>query len=879
MRAVLPILVGIVLTCRGNCAADEPPTSQSSALAAVHAEQSARAATLAQASRAVVCIFADPSLSGGGSGVLISPLGYGLTNFHVVQEILETRRGFGGLNDGRLYPLKVLGVDPGGDIAMFRLEGRDEFPFAPLGNSDDLQIGERVAAIGNPFLVAEDFTPTITFGVISGLRRYQPGQEGMLEYADCIQVSSSINPGNSGGPLFDRFGRVVGINGRGSFEERGRVNVGLGYAVSINQIKRFLPTLLAGRLCEHGTLGVTVRELDDKLIIDAMQDLSPAQSAGLELGDEPLSIAGRTLRTANDFTNILTTLPANWPTPIRFRHGGEERTAIARLERVSLRLPVVYLPEIEENAALVSRLVGAFRRSLGLSDESAAGAFEITASLNGPIETAAGPRTGRIRITADRGAEWLSDDSKATDTAPAADRLPAEPWLRDATMMLRLLDPKHLPDLIVIGGDEIEGRVVLVMELRAKDGAWARWSFDLFTLALRGCALGNGGPEPSSEWLYEAPPAGAGAALTFRRTRGPKLDEPQITTLRATGPALPLSSRLIEEPVSRVAESRGDLTTGGPLAKAIELAQARVVKISGRGIGRAGAYSSGIVVSADGRIVTGLSSMLESPALRIVLPDGRRMAGKVIARDEHRQLALLRCEATGLPFFELTSSASLQPGDWVVAASNAFKVAEGPELVSISAGMFSGRTTLAARRRAQEFSYEGLVLLTDVVVSTPGSEGGALVDADGRLVGMLGKALMSKRTNTWVSYALPVEQIAAFLSESTNPGKSSGLPATQAANALLNARRPAPETGIRLFDIGANSRPPYVERVRAGSPAAAAGLLANDLLLSLGGEHVANCNEVRALLAKLQPGQHVELTVKRGNEVKTLQMTLGGVEP
>src|SRR5207237_5136646 len=116
-------------------------------------------------------------------------------------------------------------------------------------------VGDWSMAMGNPFVLAEDQHPTVTLGIVSGTHRYQPG-DGLntLVYGNCIQVDSSINPGNSGGPLFNLRGEVIGINGRGSFEERGRVNVGLGYAISSKQIKNFIPELLATKIVQHGTL-------------------------------------------------------------------------------------------------------------------------------------------------------------------------------------------------------------------------------------------------------------------------------------------------------------------------------------------------------------------------------------------------------------------------------------------------------------------------------------------------------------------------------------------------------------------------------------------------------------------------------------------------
>ncbi|MEZ6095155.1 MAG: trypsin-like peptidase domain-containing protein [Pirellulaceae bacterium] len=159
-----------------------------------------------------------------------------------------------GLNDGSYLDAVLVGVDPTGDVALIKLTGKETYPFAVMGDSDEVRIGEQCFAAGNPFLLAHDFKPTITYGIVSGKHRYQYPEGGILEYADCIQTDASINPGNSGGPLFNANGHLIGINGRGSFEKRGRVNVGVGYAISVNQIKRFIPMLKAGRIVDHATL-------------------------------------------------------------------------------------------------------------------------------------------------------------------------------------------------------------------------------------------------------------------------------------------------------------------------------------------------------------------------------------------------------------------------------------------------------------------------------------------------------------------------------------------------------------------------------------------------------------------------------------------------
>lgn len=367
--------VGLLFSTAGHVAAgprtgraDPSDAASPQDLAAVRADEARRVEVFARAAKAVACIFADRQRGGGGSGVVIDSGGYGLTNYHVVQPFIKSRRGYAALPDGRLYPLKVLGIDPGGDIVMFKLEGRQRFDYAPLGDSDTIRVGQPVAAMGNPFVLAEDNQPTITLGVISGLHRYQKGQGNLLEYADCIQVSTSINPGNSGGPLFDLEGRVIGINGRASFQDekgRHRVNVGLGYAVSINQIKRFMPGLRAGRLLEHGTLGATARTAGRDLIVSAIQAFSPAEAAGVQLGDQLLEVAGHRVRTANDYNNIMATLPADWPVALKLLSNGQPVEKTVRLERLPLRMPMLYVLDLDHNHAELAKILDRSSQSVG----------------------------------------------------------------------------------------------------------------------------------------------------------------------------------------------------------------------------------------------------------------------------------------------------------------------------------------------------------------------------------------------------------------------------------------------------------------------------------------------------------------------------------
>ena len=200
----------------------------------------------------------------------------------------------------------LVGIDPTGDVALIKLFGRDDFPCAELGDSDQVRAGDWVFAMGNPFLLATDLQPTVTYGIVSGVHRYQFPSGTLLEYTDCLQTDASINPGNSGGPLFDAQGRLIGINGRASFEKRGRVNVGAAYAISINQIKNFLGALHSGRIVDHATLGARVdADADGRVVVTDILETSDAYRRGLRYDDEIISFGGRPISTPNGFKNVL----------------------------------------------------------------------------------------------------------------------------------------------------------------------------------------------------------------------------------------------------------------------------------------------------------------------------------------------------------------------------------------------------------------------------------------------------------------------------------------------------------------------------------------------------------------------------------------------
>jgi S1-C subfamily serine protease len=323
-------------------------------------------------SPSVVCIF-DEARIAAGSGVLIDSEGYGLTNYHVIAGMLGTRHGLGGLADGVLYELEVLGVDVTGDVAMFRLIPPKEafrFPYAVLGDSDEVRLGDSVLSMGNPFGLSDDYTPTVTLGIITGIHRYQRGHRGNLVYTDCLQTDAPINPGNSGGPLFDAGGRIIGINGRISVNTRGRFNVGFGYAISANQIKRFIPALRAGLLARHGTWQARVDDrptssgTDARVVFTNLLRPGPAHDAGIRLGDRLLSIDGIEIQSANHVASLMGTYPAGWPVRLGILRDGSPREVVIRLEPVDPRMPAPFEEDPEVNQREVKRVLEDFRRSL-----------------------------------------------------------------------------------------------------------------------------------------------------------------------------------------------------------------------------------------------------------------------------------------------------------------------------------------------------------------------------------------------------------------------------------------------------------------------------------------------------------------------------------
>lgn len=339
-RCSANLVLYAAIYCTASASADIPPE-------VIQAEQQ-RVAAIGRAVPSAVSIF-TPDGNGGGSGVVISRDGYALSNYHVASPVGDYMEC--GMADGKLYDAVIVGIDPTGDVALIKLLGRDDFPAAELADSDQVSAGDWCFAVGNPFLLATDLQPTVTYGIVSGVHRYQYPAGSILEYADCIQTDAAINPGNSGGPLFNAHGQLIGIVGRGSFEKRGRVNVGVGYAISINQIKNFLGYLHSGRIVDHATLGATVaRDENGRVVVSNILESSDAYRRGVRYGDEILSFGGKSLGSVNAFKNVLGIFPRGWRVPLSYRRDGQRHDTFVRLDGVHSQAQLLSLLEREQPA-------------------------------------------------------------------------------------------------------------------------------------------------------------------------------------------------------------------------------------------------------------------------------------------------------------------------------------------------------------------------------------------------------------------------------------------------------------------------------------------------------------------------------------------------
>ena len=261
---------------------------------------------------------------GLGSGFIIDPDGFILTNNHVVEatdEILVK------LGDGREFQAKMVGRDPQTDLALIKIEPDRPLPALKLGDSEQLHVGDWVLAIGSPF----GLVSTVTAGIVSAKYR----RIGIGAYDDFIQTDASINPGNSGGPLLNMNGEVVGIT-TAIFSKSGG-NIGIGFAIPANIARELLPQLRKGKVV-RGWLGVMIQQitpqLKDKLglsteagaLVSQVTPGGPAEKAGIQRGDVIVSFDGQTVKEMNDLPFLVAKTEVGKKVPVVVLRKGEKKT-------------------------------------------------------------------------------------------------------------------------------------------------------------------------------------------------------------------------------------------------------------------------------------------------------------------------------------------------------------------------------------------------------------------------------------------------------------------------------------------------------------------------------------------------------------------------
>lgn len=298
-------------------------------------------------------------------------------------------------------------------------------------------------------------------------------------------------------------------------------------------------------------------------------------------------------------------------------------------------------------------------------------------------------------------------------------------------------------------------------------------------------------------------------------------------------------------------------------------AQAAAVKVYGAGGGGLVAYQSGFLVSPIGHVATAWSHVLDVEPI-VVLDDGRRFPSKIVGFEPRLELAVLKIEASELPYLELAAELP-ELADPVLAVSNLFGIAAGGEPASVMQGTVSAITRLDARRGTFKTAYSGTVLILDLIANNPGAAGGAVVAADGRAIGMLGKELRDASAGVWLNYALPSQALREAISDII-AGRAV-VTADDSKPMLPRERSHEPANlGIKLIPDVLENTPAFVDRVIAGSPAARADLRPDDLILLVGNTRIDGQRSLQETLRRIDRRDPVMLTLQRGARILSVEL-------
>jgi S1-C subfamily serine protease len=340
--------------------------------------------------------------------------------------------------------------------------------------------------------------------------------------------------------------------------------------------------------------------------------------------------------------------------------------------------------------------------------------------------------------------------------------------------------------------------------------------------------------------------------------------------------ALPLAALYVSFTTARAEESHAEV--------AKEVNQ-KLVKLYGSG-GFKGlaSYGSGIVVSADGYILTIASHILDTQDLRVHTHDGHRLHAKVVVIEPELDIAL--CKIIGdkiddLPFFDVAAAAKkpiAAAGTNVLAFSNQFQIATLDEPMSVQRGVVAAYAKMSARKGVAEAPYNGEVYFSDAITNNPGAAGGAFTNRKGELLGIIGKELKNVLSETWVNYAMPIQaKIEIHSGDETR---------TVSILEILEKKeqyKPAPRreklsfggfSGITLVPNVVERTPPYVEEVTPNSPASKAGVRPDDLIVYVDGLQVVSIKDYKEIVDSIRPDTEIKLEVRRGDKLTTLTLKL-----
>jgi serine protease Do len=270
-------------------------------------------------------------------------------------------------------------------------------------------------------------------------------------------------------------------------------------------------------------------------------------------------------------------------------------------------------------------------------------------------------------------------------------------------------------------------------------------------------------------------------------------------------------------------------------------------------------------------VATVWNHVLDTDGLAAVLSDGRRFSAKVVGYEPQLDLAVIKLDADDLdlPYFDLKEAVSVGPGTRILGFSNMFKVATGDEPMSVIHGVIASRTRLTARRGAYSVPYDGLVYIVDAVTNNSGSTGGVITTRDGRLVGMIGKELRNRMSNTWINYAMPVTELREPIAQIISGDYTTR---SKPENAQNPGRYSPLDFGLVMVPDVLYRTPAYIDSVLSGSQAGRAGLQPDDLVLFVNDKLIQSYRDLASALGHLEAGDPCRLTVRRNAELISVEL-------